>query len=54
MLKIEFLSITVTIFLSIWGYCVYIEIPLRLRPAPTFRTLKKYERTDVTFSYAPK
>ena len=41
----------VTIFLSEWGYCVYIEIPLRLSPAPTFRALKKYECSDVTFSY---
>ena len=31
----------VTIFLSEWGYCVYIEIPLRLSPAPKFRALKK-------------
>ena len=42
----------VTIFLSDWGYCVYIEIQLRLSPAPTFRALKKYERSDITFSYA--
>ena len=40
-----------TIFVSKWGYCVYIEIPLRLSPAPTFRTLKIYKRSDVTFSY---
>ena len=40
----------VTIFLSEWGYCVYIQIPLRLSPAPTFRALRKYERSDVTFS----
>ena len=26
---------------------------LRLSPAPTFRALKKYERSDVTFSYKP-
>ena len=38
-------------FLSEWGYCVNIEIPLRLSPAPTFRTLKKYERSDVTFFF---
>ena len=42
----------VTIFHSEWGYCVNIKIPLRLGPAPTFRTFKKYERSDVTFSYA--
>ena len=30
----------VTTFLSEWGYCDYIEIPLRLSPAPTFRALK--------------
>ena len=58
MLKIEYIyiSITVTIiFLSEWGYSVYIEISLRLiSPAPTFRALKKYERTDVTFSHALK
>ena len=34
------------------GYCVNIEIPLRLSPALTLKTLKKYERSDVTFSYA--
>ena len=39
------------IFLSEWGYRVYIEIPLRLSPTQTFRALKKYERSDVTFSY---
>ena len=38
----------VTTFLSEWGYCVNIEIPLRLSPAPTFRAFKKY---DVTVSY---
>ena len=37
-----------TIFLSEWGYCVYIEIPLRLSPTPAFGALKKYERSDVT------
>ena len=37
-----------TIFPSEWGYCVYIEIPLRLSPAPTFGALKN-ERSDVTF-----
>ena len=42
----------VILFLSEWGYSVYIEIPLRLSPAPTFRALNKYERSDVTFSYA--
>ena len=42
----------VILFLSEWGYSVYIEIPLRLSPAPTFRALKEYERSDVTFSYA--
>ena len=26
----------ITIFLLEWGYCVYIDIPLRLSPAPTF------------------
>ena len=31
---------------SEWGYCVYIEILLRLSPAPTVRSLKKYERSD--------
>ena len=41
----------VKIFLSELGYCVNIEIPLRLCSAPTFRALKKYERSDVTFSY---
>ena len=34
------------------GYCVYIEISLKLSPAQTFRALKKYEHSDVTFSYA--
>ena len=35
----------VTTFLSEWGYCVYIEIPLILHVSPTqtFRTLTKYE-----------
>ena len=42
----------VTIFLSEWGYSVYIEIQLRLSLAPTFSALKIYERSDVTFSYA--
>ena len=51
MFNIEYLPNLITIFLSEWGYCVYIEIPLRLSPAPTFRALKKYERSDVTFSY---
>ena len=37
MFKIEYLSIT--IFLSEWGYCVNIEIPLRLSPALIFRAL---------------
>ena len=41
----------VTLFLSEWGYCVNIEIPLRLSPASTFRAFKKYERSDVTFSH---
>ena len=50
MFKIEYLSSE--IFLSEWGYCVYIEIPLRLNPAPTFRALKKCERKNVTFYYA--
>ena len=40
------------IFHSDWGYYVYIEIPMRLNPAPTLRALKKYERSDVTVSYA--
>ena len=40
------------IFYSEWGYCVYIEILLRLSPVPTFRALKKYEHSDVKFSYA--
>ena len=31
----------VTIFFSEWGYCVYIEISLRLSPSLTFRALKK-------------
>ena len=31
----------VIVFLSEWVYSVYIEIPLRLSPAPTFRALKK-------------
>ena len=30
-----------TVFPSEWGYCVYIEIPLRLSPSPTFGALKK-------------
>ena len=45
-------SNVVKTFLSEWGYCVNIEIPLGLFPAPTFRALKNYERSDVTFSYA--
>ena len=31
-----------TIFPSEWGYCVYIEIPLKLSPAPTLGALKKW------------
>ena len=50
--KIKNCNYLVTIFLSEWGYCVYIETPLRLSPDPTFRALKKIERSDVTFSYA--
>ena len=46
------LNTYLVLFLSEWGYSVYIEISLRLSPALTFRALKKYERSDVTFSYA--
>ena len=49
MFKTEYLSSYT--FLSEWGYCVYIDILLRLGPTPTFRALKKCERSDVTFSY---
>ena len=54
MFKIEYLSSYIFFFQS-GGYCVCIEIeiPLRLSPAPTFRALKKYEHSDVTFSYSP-
>ena len=45
MFKIKYVS---SYFLSEWGYCVYIEISLRLSPVPTFRALIKY----VIFSYA--
>ena len=47
MFKIEYLSSYNLSFRV--GYCVYIEIPLRFSTAPTFRALKKYERSDVTF-----
>ena len=38
MFKIDYLSSYN--LLSEWGYCIYIEIPLRLSPTPTFRALK--------------
>ena len=38
-----------TIFLSAWGYCVNIDIPLRLRPAPTFRDLKNMRAVMLDF-----
>ena len=41
----------VTAFLSKWEYFVYIEIPFRLSPAPTFEAILKYERIDVIISY---
>ena len=51
MFKIKYLS-SYNISFGV-GYCVYIEIPLRLSPAQTFRALfKKIKRRDVTFSYA--
>ena len=37
----------VILFLSEWGYSVYIEIPLRLSPAPTFRALKIYAKLGI-------
>ena len=40
MFKIEYLSSNNLSFTE--GYCVYIEIPLRLSPAPTFKALKRY------------
>ena len=48
MIKIEYLSIDTT-FLSEWGYCVYIEIPLRLSPVPTFRALKNMSAVMLHF-----
>ena len=53
MFKVEYLSSYMCIlFLSEWGYSVYIEIPLRLSLPQHSEPLKKYERSDVTFSYA--
>lgn len=45
MFKTEY-TFLVTIFLSEWGYCVYIEIPLRISPAQTLRALK-----DVSYAH---
>ena len=39
----------VTTFLSEWWYCVNIEIPLRLRSAPTFRALKNMSAVMLHF-----
>ena len=39
----------VRIFLSEWGYCVYIEIPLRLSTTPTFRALKNMSAVMLHF-----
>ena len=39
----------ITAFFSEWGYCVYIEIPLRLSPAPTFRALKNMSAVMLHF-----
>ena len=47
MFKIEYL-ITLSFFQSggiVFGYCVYIEIPLKLSPASTFRA----PRSDLHF-----
>ena len=50
MFKIEYLSSYNLSFRV--GYCVYIEIPLRLSSAPIFGALKKMSAVhDVTFSY---
>ena len=50
MFKIEYLS-RGNFFFRVRVFCVSIEIPLRLNPAPTFRALKIYERSDVTIVY---
>ena len=34
------------------GYCVFIEIPLRLSPSLTFRNRNLNMNSDVTFFYA--
>ena len=47
MFKIEYYLDT--IFPSEWGYCVYIEIPLRLSPAPTFGDFKKLSAVMLHF-----
>ena len=39
----------ITIFLSEWRHCVYIEIPLRLCPAPTFKDLKNMSAVILHF-----
>ena len=49
MFKIEYL-ISYNLF-SEWVCCVYIEIPLRLSPAPIIRALKIWEQWCYTFLY---
>ena len=48
----KLITYLVTIFLSELQCCVHIEIQFNLSQAQTFRTLKKYEGSDVTISYA--
>ena len=38
-----------TIFPLEWGYCLYIEIPFRLSPDPTFRALKNMSAVMLHF-----
>ena len=47
MFKIEFLS-SYTLSFRV-GYSVYIEIPLRLSPTPTFRALKNMSAVMLHF-----
>ena len=48
MFKIEFLS-SYTLSFRVGVLCYNLKLRLRLSPAPTFRALKKYELSDVTF-----
>ena len=46
MFKIEYLS-RGNLFFRVRVFCVSIEIPLRLYPAPTFRALKIYAKLGI-------